>query len=136
MANEVNDTLAFAIADVLETKIEFSSGKLRGDINRTVKVAGIPYTVTGKIVSQWLNKNSHMILVRLSGNLVLAICAALDGKHKSVVKMWVCNLAKMRNPEGWLENERPSNARELAKLVEKAAVKQFIRNGAARWEAA
>lgn len=136
MANQVNDALAFALADVLETQIEFANGKLRAEVNRTVNVASIPFPVTGKIVSQWLNKQSHMILVRLSGNLVLALCAAIDGKHKTIVHLWVCNLAKMRNPDGWLEFERPTNALEMGKLLGDAAVKKFVRNGSAQWEAA
>lgn len=135
MATQVNDALAFALADVLEAQIEFAGGKLRAEITRTVDIAGIPFTVTGKIASQWLNKNSHLVLVRLTGNLVLGICAVADSKHKTIVHLWVCNLAKMRNPDGWLEFERPSNAMEMGKLLGDAAVKKFIRNGASGWAA-
>lgn len=136
MANMVIDSLAFALADVLETQLEFESGKLQGEVVRTVDVAGIPVAVKGTIVSQQLNKTNHMVLVRMTGNLILALCAVLDGKHKTVVHLWVCNLAKSPKPERWLEQERPGSALELNKLLANCAVKRFVRNGSARWEAA
>ena len=136
MANVVIDSLAFALADVLETQLEAEGGKLRGEIVRLVDVAGVSAQIKGSIVSQQLNKANHMVLVRMTGNLVLALCATLDSKHKTIVHLWVCNLAKSRPPERLLEQERPGNLTELKKLLGTSIVKRFVRNGATRWEAA
>jgi hypothetical protein len=132
----VIDSLAFALADVLETQLELENGKLRGEVVRTVDVAGIPVPVKGKIVSQQLNKANHMVLVRMTGNLFLGLCAVLDSKHKTIVHLWVGNLAKSKPIEGLLEQERPGNITDLKKLLAPAVVKRFIRNGSTRWEAA
>jgi hypothetical protein len=136
VANMVIDSLAFALADVLETQLELDGGKLRGEVTRTVDVMGISVPITGKIVSQQFNKANHMVLVRMTGNLVLALCAVLDSKHKTIVHLWVCNLAKSKPPENLLEQERPGNITDLKKVLGASIVKRFVRNGSTRWEAA
>lgn len=138
MANMVIDSIAFALADALETTIEARSTypHLSAEIVRTVPVAGIDVLIRGKIVSHLLNRHNHMLLVRLNGNLILALCASDDAKHQTIVKLWVCNLVHMPAPEKWLETARPANAAALQKLLGKAVVRGFVRNGGSKWVAA
>lgn len=136
MADVVNDSLAFALADVLDTRLEFEDGLLKAKIEKAVRLSGILFTVRGTIVSQHLTKTNHMLLVRLSGNLLLGLCATKDAKYSHITNLRVCNLAKGLTPEGLLEDRKPRNVTAFDKLLDPAIVRRFTRIGSARWQAA
>lgn len=130
-------SIAFALADALEADIEAQIAapyRLNANVKRSVDIGGLELPIKGEIVSQVLNRHNHMILVRMTGNLVLALCGSDDAKHKTVVKAWVCNLLHMRNPENWLEAQQPENAAALETLLGKSIVGRFVRHGSgSKW---
>ena len=138
MDHPVNDHLVYALVDSLEMRLEAGDGepRLRGEKTFKIDLGGLVVPFAAKVVSALVNRENHMLFLKVKGNLALLLIASESRGLHATVTVHVLNLAKLGATQGWLEKHKPKNDEDLRALLGKAIVKTFVRKGTRRWAAA
>jgi len=109
---------------------------LTGEVEMPVDIGGLTVPFNLKIVGSLVHKHTHMIMARVKGNLALLAVATTGAQRRSVVKVHLLNIAKMGRYDTWIDFYKPKNEKEAVKLLGKAVVASFAKNGMMPFEAA
>lgn len=134
MDHVIDDTLAYAIADILEMRLAVrdTAPRLSGSALIPRKLAGAKINVKVEIVSSLINRTNHMVLARVMGNLAFLVVACQDRTRH----LLMLNLAKLTEaPEKWLEFNQPTTVTAAQTLLDKAVVKRFVAGHKETWRA-